>query len=147
MSSDMEGAMKTLVVDDSSGDRKLVEKAFERVPVPTEFYAVENGKEAVEFLRREGEYEEVPRPGLVLLDLNMPVKGGKEVLEEIRNEASLGRIPVVALTSSEDEADIVDVYELGANAYITKPTGFSELVEKVTGVCEFWYRVAKVQEQ
>lgn len=138
--------MKTLIVDDSIGDRKLVEKAFERISLPTELYAVEDGREAIEFLRREGEYENASRPSLVLLDLNMPVKSGKEVLEEIRNEPSLEDIPVVALTSSGDERDIVDVYELGANAYMTKPAKFGELVEKVTSMCEFWYRVAKVQE-
>jgi CheY-like chemotaxis protein len=146
MSDDGIQGVTALIVEDNPGDMKLTKKAFEKTPMPTETYTVKNGKEALDFLRRRGEYEDAPRPSLVLLDLDLPVKSGKEVLEEIGSDPALQTTLVVALTSSDDERDISDVYELGANAYLTKPVSFKGLVETVRRLEEFWYRIARIPD-
>ena len=133
-----------LLAEDNPGDARLTEKAFDRGNIINNLHVVENGIEAMKFLNREGEYREKPRPDLVLLDLNMPGKDGWAVLEEVQDDPELARIPIIVLTSSEAEEDIVKSYELQANAYLTKPVDFQGFLEIVDGFEEFWLSVVKM---
>lgn len=136
--------VEILLVEDNPGDVKLTEKALEQGNLENELHVVNDGVEALEFLRREGEYAESPRPDLVLLDLNMPRKDGQEVLQELNEDEELSRIPVVVLTSSESEEDIVKSYDLNANAYLTKPVDYDGFLEIVDGLENFWLQVVKL---
>jgi CheY-like chemotaxis protein len=136
--------VEILLAEDNPGDARLTEKAFDRGNVVNNLHVVENGIETMKFLTREGEYREKPRPDIVLLDLNMPGKDGWEVLEEVRDDPELARIPVIVLTSSEAEKDIVKSYELRANAYLTKPVDFQGFLEIVDGFEQFWLSVVKM---
>jgi CheY-like chemotaxis protein len=136
--------IEILLAEDNPGDVRLTEKALEQGQILNNLHVVEDGVEAMKFLRREGEYAEKPRPDLVLLDLNMPRKDGREVLEDIRADPELRRIPVVVLTSSEAEEDVVRSYELNANAYLTKPVDFGGFVDIVERIEEFWFSVVKM---
>jgi len=136
--------VEVLLAEDNPGDARLTEKAFEQGNILNNLHTVEDGVEAMKFLRREGEYQDRPRPDLVLLDLNMPRKDGWEVLEEIKEDPDLARIPVIVLTSSEAEEDIVKSYELQANAYLTKPVDFQGFLDIVHGFEEFWLSVVKM---
>jgi two-component system response regulator len=108
---------------------------------------VEDGMEAMAFLRREGKYADVPRPDLVLLDLNLPKKDGREVLEEIKTDDELKRIPVVVLTTSQAEEDILRAYGLNANCYITKPVDLDQFVKVVNSIEEFWLSIVKLPSE
>jgi len=139
-----EGApIEILLAEDNPGDVKLTQKALEKGKIQNTLHVVNDGVEAMAFLREEGEYADAPRPDLILLDLNMPRMGGREVLEALDEEPSLGRIPVVILTSSEAEQDIVDSYDRHANAYLTKPVNFEGFVDIVRRIEEFWLTVVK----
>lgn len=135
--------VEILLVEDNPGDVKLTEKAFEDVQLANNLHVVGDGVEAMNFLRQEGEYSYAPRPDIVLLDLNLPRKNGDEVLKEIKNDDELRDIPVVILTSSDAEEDVVETYNNYANAYLTKPVdfdGFTDIVKKIEG---FWFTVVK----
>src|ERR1051325_8695809 len=110
-----------LLVEDDPGDALMTQEAFEHHKIRNSLHIVKDGVEALEFLRREGQYANAPRPGLILLDLNLPRKDGREVLSEVKADAELRSIPVVVLTTSEAEEDILRSYSLYANAYVTKP--------------------------
>mgnify|MGYP002760981558 CR=1 FL=1 len=135
---------EVLLAEDNPGDARLTEKAFDQGNILNNLHVVEDGVEAMRFLRREDEYREKPRQDLVLLDLNMPKKDGWDVLEEIKEDPDLSRIPVIVLTSSEAEEDIVKSYELQANAYLTKPVDFQGFLDIVHGFEEFWLSVVKM---
>jgi chemotaxis family two-component system response regulator Rcp1 len=137
-------AVEILLAEDNPGDVKLTEKAFERGHVYNNLHVVGDGVEAMEYLRQEGEYADAPRPDLILLDLNMPRMNGEDVLEELNEDPDLGRIPVVVLTSSEAEEDIIRSYDLNANAYMTKPVDFSGFIDVVERLEEFWLSVVKI---
>lgn len=124
----------------------LTKKALEQGKLANNLHVTTDGVDALQFLRQEGEHEDSPRPDLVLLDLNMPRKDGEDVLEEMQADASLRRIPVVVLTSSESEEDIAKSYELNANAYLTKPVDFDGFVEIVNRMEDFWFQVVKLPE-
>jgi len=132
-----------LLAEDNPGDVKLTEKALDTGKIRNSLHVVNDGVEAMAFLRREGEYADAPRPDLFLLDLNMPRMGGREVLEAMAEEESLQRIPVVILTSSAAEQDIIDSYDRHANAYLTKPVDFDGFVDIVRRIEEFWLTVVK----
>jgi CheY-like chemotaxis protein len=136
--------VEILLAEDNPGDVKLTEKALEKGQVLNNLHVVNDGVEAVRFLRQEGEYAEKPRPDMILLDLNMPKKGGIEVLEDIEDDPSLSRIPIVVLTSSEAEEDIVQSYDLHANAYLTKPVDFDGFLDIVSRIEDFWLSVVKM---
>ena len=136
--------IEILLAEDNPGDVRLTEKALEHGKILNNLYVVNNGIEAMEFLQQEGEYADEPRPDLVLLDLNMPKMDGRDVLEEMREDPSLRRIPVVVLTSSEAEEDVVRSYELNANAYLTKPVNFDGFVDIVGRIEDFWFSVVKM---
>ncbi len=133
-----------LLVEDDPGDVVLVTEAFEHNKVNNELHAVQDGVEALQFLRREAPYEDAPTPDLILLDLNLPRKDGREVLEEIKADDALRRIPVVVLTTSKAEEDVLRSYDLHANAYVTKPVDFDRFIEVVRQIDEFFVSVVKL---
>jgi len=135
--------VEILLAEDNPGDIKLTQKALDSGQVLNNLHVVNDGQEAMSFLRREGEYADAPRPDLILLDLNMPRMDGRDVLQEIKDDESLRRIPVVVLTSSEAEEDIVQSYDLHANAYLTKPVDFDGFLDIVGRIEEFWLTVVK----
>ena len=138
--------VEILLAEDNPGDVMLTKKALEEGKLANNLHVTTDGVDALQFLRQEGEHEDAPRPDLVLLDLNMPRKDGEDVLEEMQADASLRRIPVVVLTSSESEEDIAKSYELNANAYLTKPVDFDGFVEIVNRREDFWFQVVKLPE-
>jgi chemotaxis family two-component system response regulator Rcp1 len=143
MSDESGDPIEILLAEDNPGDVKLTEKALEKGNLANNLHVVNDGVEALAFLRQEGEYEDSPRPDLILLDLNMPRKDGQEVLADLDDDDDLGRIPVVILTSSEAEEDIVRSYDLNANAFLTKPVDFAGFVEIVDRLENFWFEVVK----
>ncbi|WP_324662050.1 response regulator [Haloarcula sediminis] len=135
--------VEILLAEDNPGDVRLTEKALEKGSVLNNLHVVNDGVEAMAFLRQEGDHGSAPRPDLLLLDLNMPRMDGQEVLAEMKADEELRRIPVVVLTSSAAEEDIVDSYDLHANAYLTKPVDFDGFVDIVGSIEEFWLSVVK----
>ena len=133
-----------LLVEDDPGDVLMTREAFAHHKIRNPLHVAEDGVEALRFLKREGPFGTAPRPGLILLDLNLPRKDGRELLGEIKQDAALRTIPVVVLTTSEAEEDIVRSYDLHANAYVTKPVDFEKLVEVVRKIDDFWVTVVKL---
>jgi CheY-like chemotaxis protein len=141
-----EGPIHILLAEDDPDDRMLTRRALVESRMETTFAAVKNGEELMQYLRREGAYAEgeASRPDLILLDLNMPRKDGREALREIKSDAELRRIPVVVLTTSEAEQDILQSYDLGVNAFMTKPVTFDALAEAMESLGEFWFDLVKL---
>ena len=137
-------AITIVMADDDADDRMLAREAIEESRLGSAFHFVEDGQELMDYLTRRGRYatERAPRPGLILLDLNMPRKDGRQVLREIKSDPRLRSIPVVVLTTSKTEEDVLRAYELGANSYITKPVTFEGLVDIVRGLGTFWFNIA-----
>jgi CheY-like chemotaxis protein len=136
-----------LMADDDSDDRLMTKEAFEESRVAKDLRFVENGVELMDYLKRRGKYsdpEQSPRPGLILLDLNMPKKDGRESLKEIKGDPALQRIPVVVLTTSKEEEDIHRSYQLHANSYITKPVTFEALVKVVKRIGQYWLGIVEL---
>lgn len=133
-----------LLVEDDPGDALMTQEAFEHHKIRNTLHVVKDGVEALAFLRREGEYADAPRPGLILLDLNLPRKDGREVLAEVKADADLRHIPVVVLTTSDAEEDILRSYSLHANAYVTKPVDFERFIEVVRQIDDFFVTVVKL---
>lgn len=136
--------IEILLVEDDPGDILITTEALEQSKLVNNLHIVENGEEAVAFLRREGEYADAVRPDLVLLDLNLPRRDGREVLAEIKADPELRRIPVVVLTTSSAEEDVLRSYDLHANAYITKPVDFANFVNVVRQVDDFFFTVVRL---
>jgi CheY-like chemotaxis protein len=136
--------IEVLLVEDDPGDVVLIREAFEHNKVYNALRVVSDGVQAIEFLRGEGEHEGAPRPDLILLDLNLPRKDGREVLAEIKEDADLRTIPIVVLTTSEAEEDITRSYDLHANAYVTKPVDFDRFIEVVRQIDDFFVSVVKL---
>jgi len=133
-----------LLVEDDPGDVLLIREAFEDNKVHNRLHVVPDGVEALTFLRQEGEHADAPRPDLVLLDLNLPRKDGREVLAEVKGDESLQHIPVVVLTTSKAEEDVLRSYKLHANAYVTKPVDFDRFIDVVRRIDEFFVTVVKL---
>jgi CheY-like chemotaxis protein len=133
-----------LLVEDDAGDVLLIREAFEHNKVHNTLAVVSDGVEAIEFLRREGPHGDAPRPDLILLDLNLPRKDGREVLAEVKEDPDLRSIPVVVLTTSKAEEDVLRSYHLHANAYVTKPVDFERFIEVVRQIDEFFVSVVKL---
>ena len=138
------GPIEILLVEDNPGDVRLTIEALKEGKVANEINVAVDGIEALAFLRREGKYENAPKPDLILLDLNLPKKNGREVLAEIKMNSHLKCIPVVILTSSQAEKDIVTTYNLHANCYITKPVDFDQFIKVVKSIENFWFKVVKL---
>ncbi|WP_228045638.1 MULTISPECIES: response regulator [unclassified Tolypothrix] len=136
--------IEVLLVEDNPGDALLTRIALEDSKISVNLNVVEDGVEAMAFLRKQDKYADVPHPDIVLLDLNLPKKDGREVLAEIKGDAHLRRIPVVVLTTSQAEEDILKAYNLAANCYITKPVDFDQFVRIVRSIENFWFAVVKL---
>ena len=138
---------KFLMVDDDPDDRMLFKEACEEVRLRNPIEFLENGEQLLSYLRREGEYASLadePLPGIVLLDLNMPLKDGREALEEIKADKALRHIPIIVLTTSKDEDDILSSYGLGASSYIVKPVSLDRLMRVVNSIGEYWVQIVEV---
>ncbi len=133
--------IEILMVEDSPTDRLITEEALEHAKLLNNLYVVEDGVEAMSFLRKEGKYSDKPTPDIILLDLNLPRKDGREVLAEVKSDNKLRMIPVVVLTTSKAEQDIIKAYGLHANCYITKPVDFDCFTQVVQAIQNFWFSV------
>ena len=136
--------IEILLIEDSPGDVRLAQEALSGGKILNNLNVVGDGVEAMAYLRREGKYADAPRPGLILLDLNLPKKDGREVLSEIKSDPELQRIPVVVLTTSKAEEDILESYNLHANCYITKPVDLDQFIKAVNMIEDFWLTVVKL---
>ena len=135
-----------LMADDDADDRILTKEALEESRVLNDLRFVEDGEELMDYLKRRGKYTDAPRPGLILLDLNMPRKDGREALKEIKADPELRRIPVVVMTTSKAEEDIYRSYDLGASSFITKPVTFDRLVELMKALGRYWVEFVELPE-
>ncbi|USZ70833.1 response regulator [Natronosalvus halobius] len=135
-----------LLIEDNPGDIRLIEEAFETHSEGVTLSVVHDGIAALDFLFQRGDYGDSPTPGLVLLDLNLPRKNGDEILEEMKNEPTLRRIPVVVLTSSQAREDVLRTYDKCANAFLTKPIDPDEFLEIIESVREFWLSTARLPD-
>lgn len=134
-------AITILLVEDNPGDADLAREALQGSKMNNDLHVVDDGEKAMAFLRREGGYSSAPRPDLILLDLNLPRKDGREVLAEIKEDESLKRIPVVILTTSRAEEDVLKTYNLHANCYITKPIDLHQFLHVVQSIEDFWLSI------
>src|ERR1700685_4203275 len=139
--------IEVLLVEDSPGDVRLTQEACKDAKVHINLHVASDGAEAMAYLNREGKHSDAPRPDLILLDLNLPKKDGREVLEEIKENPALKSIPVVILTTSASEADILRSYQLHANCYITKPVGLEGFLTVVKSIDNFWLSVVKLPRE
>lgn len=144
-------AITILMADDDEEDRELTRDALTAAHLKNQLRFVADGQELLDYLRRDGAYRDdeaaAPRPGIILLDLNMPKKDGREALAEIKADESLRQIPVVVLTTSNDEHDVLRSYDLGVNSFITKPVTFSALVEVMNAWTRYWFEIVELPGQ
>ena len=136
--------IEILLVEDNPGDSRLAKEALKESKLKNNLYVAEDGVEAMNFLYKTGKYSKMPRPDLVILDLNLPKKDGREVLAEIKNDDNLKRIPVVILTISKAEEDIFKTYNLHANCYVTKPLDLDQFMKVVRSIEDFWLTIVKL---
>ena len=138
-----------LLADDDEEDRELARDALQDSRLANEMKFVTDGQDLLDYLRHQGRWteQEAPRPGIILLDLNMPKKDGREALAEIKADESLRQIPVVVLTTSSDEADVLRSYDLGVNSFITKPVTFSSLVNVMSAWTKYWFEIVELPGQ
>ena len=136
--------VEILLVEDNPGDARLTREALRDAKVRNNLHVAPDGVEALAFLRQQGKHTAVPKPDLILLDLNLPKKDGREVLEEIKQDDQLRHIPVVILTTSQAERDIAESYRLRANAYVTKPVDLEQFLKVVQSIEHFWLEIVKL---
>ena len=136
--------VEILLVEDNEGDIGLVEEVFQEGRINNNLSVAEDGEEAMMFLRNEGQFAKATRPDLILLDLNLPGMDGREVLKEVKVDDDLKKIPVVVLTTSKAEEDILKSYDLHANSYITKPVDFNQFMNVIKSIESFWLEVVKL---
>lgn len=139
--------IEILLVEDNPGDVRLTMEAFKDGKVQNKLHIAKDGMEATAFLHREGKYADAPRPDLILLDLHLPKKDGYEVLAEIKEDPELKQIPVVILTSSKAEEDVLKTYNLHANCYITKPIDLEQFIMVVKSIRDFWFTIVKLPSE
>ncbi|ACY17135.1 response regulator [Haliangium ochraceum] len=140
----MQSTIEILLVEDNPADVDLTQETLSYAKIRNRLQVVHDGEQALAYLRREGEYAEAVRPDLILLDLNLPRKDGREVLAELKADPDLRTIPVVVLTSSDTERDVVRSYDLGANCYVTKPVDLDQFADVVRTIEDFWFVVVKL---
>ena len=133
--------IEILLVEDSPADVLLTREAFEQNKILNSLHVAEDGVQAMDFLHKRGAYASAPRPDLILLDLNLPRKNGREVLAEIKTDPELRKIPIVVLTTSSAEEDILKAYDLNANCYVVKPVGFDNFMEAIQSIRHFWFSI------
>jgi two-component system, chemotaxis family, response regulator Rcp1 len=134
--------VEILLVEDNLGDARLTREALKEGKVYNNLHWVKDGVEALDFLRKKGKHKDAPKPDIILLDLNLPKKDGREVLEDIKGDDKLKRIPVVILTTSQAEEDVLKTYTLHANCYVTKPVDLEQFIKVVKSIDNFWLTVA-----
>jgi two-component system, chemotaxis family, response regulator Rcp1 len=139
--------IELLLVEDSEPDVRLTIEALREAKVKNRLSVVGDGVEAIEFLRRQGRHTDAPRPDLILLDLNLPRMDGRQVLKTIKNDDNLKQIPVVVLTTSKSEEDVLRAYQLHANCYITKPVDFNRFMEVIKSIENFWLTVVRLPDE
>lgn len=139
--------IEILLVEDNPGDVRLVQEAMRAAKMRNRMHVVEDGVEAIEFLQRQGRFGDAPRPDLILLDLNLPRKDGREVLAEVKADPNLKRIPVVVLTTSAAEEDVLRAYNLHANCFVTKPVEFDQFMQVVKAIDGFWVSVVTLPKK
>jgi two-component system, chemotaxis family, response regulator Rcp1 len=139
--------IQILLVEDNLGDIRLTQEVFKEGKLHNVLHSVQDGEEAIAFLRREGKYADAGRPDLILLDLNLPKKDGREVLKEIKTDSNLASIPVVILTTSKSEEDIDRTYDLHANCYITKPFDLEQFITVAKSIEKFWFSIVKLPQR
>lgn len=139
--------IEILLVEDNPGDVRLTKEAIKECKINNVLNVVTDGQMAIDYLKKTGAHAQAKRPDLILLDLNLPIKSGREVLAEIKNDAELRRIPVVVLTTSKAEEDILRSYSLHANCYITKPVDITQFVAIVKALENFWFTIVKLPNQ
>ena len=137
-------AVEILLVEDNPGDVELTREALETAKVSSRLHVVDDGVEATDFLFRRGKFADAPEPDIILLDLNLPTKDGREVLSEVKADPDLSKIPIVVLTTSQADEDILRSYQLHANCYITKPVDFNQFLHIIAAIEEFWLSVVKL---
>lgn len=140
----MKESIHIVMAEDDPDDRMLTRRALKQSRLVNTMDTVADGEALMDYLHQRGPYAEAERPGLILLDLNMPRMDGREALQRIKSDASLRRIPVIVLTTSEAEQDIIESYDLGVNAYVTKPVTFDELVGALKALGDFWFEIVKL---
>ncbi len=134
-----------LLVDDNKADQVFIQRVFDHTDINNDLFFVNDGVEAMEYLRREGKYSDLknsPKPDMILLDIKMPRMNGKEVLKELKTDPVLKTLPVIMLSTSDHDNDIIESYDFGANAYITKPVGFDKFIDAVKTLKRFWLQIA-----
>ena len=136
--------IEILLVEDNPGDVRLTQEVLKEGKVHNTLNIVENGVQALSFLKKENEYSDAPTPDLILLDLNLPKKDGREVLLDIKKDPELKKIPVVVLTTSQAEEDILNVYDLNANCYVSKPVDLGQFIDVVKSIEDFWLSIVKL---
>ncbi|MGD9857922.1 MAG: response regulator [Planctomycetaceae bacterium] len=136
--------IEILLVEDDAADIKLTRRALEHERVLNNLHIVRDGVDAMRFLRQQGEFADAPRPDLILLDLNLPRKDGRETLQDIKHDPQLRMIPVVVITTSDNEADVVRSYMEHANSYITKPVDMEQFKKAVMAITDYWFSVVKL---
>jgi len=136
--------IEILLVEDNPGDVRLTQEAVREAKIRNTLNVVNDGEQAIAYVRRQGAYADRPRPDLILLDLNLPRKDGREVLQDLKSDPDLHRIPVVVLTSSAAEQDILRTYDLYANAYVTKPVDLEQFMRVVSSIQDFWLNIVKL---
>ncbi|HAS13323.1 MAG TPA: response regulator [Acidimicrobiaceae bacterium] len=139
--------MQILLVEDSAADVRLTQEALKDAKILNELHVARDGVEAMDFLERRGDHADAPRPDIVILDLNLPRKDGKEVLAEMKGDPDLRSIPVAVLTTSDAEADVLETYDLGANCFLTKPVDLDQFLKVVQAVEEFWLGMVRLPER
>jgi len=139
--------IEILLVEDSPADILLTREAFEESRIINSLHVVEDGVQAMDFLYKRGAHALAPRPDLILLDLNLPRKNGREVLAEIKADSDLRKIPIVVLTTSSSDEDILRAYDLNANCYVVKPVGFENFMEAMQSIRHFWFSVVTLPSE
>jgi two-component system, chemotaxis family, response regulator Rcp1 len=139
--------VEILLVEDNAADVRLTQEALREGKIRNRLSVVEDGEVAMRYLRREGEFADATRPDVVLLDLNLPRKNGREVLREMKGDARLRNIPVVVLSSSEAEQDVIAAYNLHANCYVTKPVDLDQFVRAIQSIEQFWFTIVKLPSE
>ena len=140
----MDSIVNILLVEDNPADARLIEEVFKDTNVNNKIYVVKDGVEAMDFLNKENEFSDAPKPEMILLDLNLPRKDGREVLKEVKRNDELKSIPIVILTTSSAKEDVIKTYSNHANCYITKPVDFDQFLRVITAIEDFWLKVVEL---
>jgi chemotaxis family two-component system response regulator Rcp1 len=144
MKPELANPIEILLIEDNLGDIRLIEEVFKDAKIDNKMQVALDGEKAMKVLRREGEYSQASRPDIILLDLNLPRKDGREVLKEIKEDKALKCIPVIILTTSTAEEDLIETYKHNANCYITKPFDFDHFIKVISNIEDFWLNIVKL---